>query len=80
MVSSRDGFALRLLNCLAGYIVASLDLAYEYVTLGKLKRAASIFKPVLEVVREHKASLDVSVRLLLRFAETLAILEDVPRR
>jgi len=79
-VSGRDGLALRFLTRLAGYIVASLDLAHEYVTLGKLKRAASIFKPALEVVREHTASLDVSVRLLLRFAETLAILEDVPRR
>ncbi|KDR77139.1 hypothetical protein GALMADRAFT_66375 [Galerina marginata CBS 339.88] len=62
-----------------GYVLASLDLAHEYVTLGKLKRAASIFNPALEVVRSGQASDEVAVRFLLRFAESLAAVEDVPK-
>ncbi|CAA7261156.1 unnamed protein product [Cyclocybe aegerita] len=62
-----------------GYITASIELAHEYVTLGKLKRAASIFNQALEVVRSGQASPDVSVRFLLRFAESLALVDDVPK-
>jgi len=68
-----------LLN-LPEYIISSLDLAHEYVTLGKLKRAASIFNLALEVVRNHEAPPDISVRFLLRFSESLAIFEDIPAR
>lgn len=63
-----------------GYILASLDLAHEYVTLGKLRRAVSIFSPAHDIVRSRQASREVSVRFLLRFGESLAIFEDIPKR
>ncbi|KAF8958159.1 peptidase family C50-domain-containing protein [Flammula alnicola] len=62
-----------------GYVTASLDLAHEYATLGKLKRATVIFTQALEIVRSGQASLDVAVKFLLRFSETLALVEDVPK-
>ncbi|KAJ3487975.1 hypothetical protein NLJ89_g11660 [Agrocybe chaxingu] len=62
-----------------GYVTASIELAHEYVTLGKPKRAASIFNQALEVVRSEQASPDVSVRFLLRFAESLALIDDVSK-
>lgn len=65
---------------ISGYILASLDLALQYVTLGKLRRAVSIFNPALDTVRSGQASQEVSVRFLLRFAESLAIYEDIPKR
>jgi separase len=63
-----------------GYVNASLELAHEYVTLGKLKRAITIFNQALEIVRGGGVSDDVAVRFLLRFAESLAVLEDVSKR
>ncbi|KAF8878488.1 peptidase family C50-domain-containing protein [Gymnopilus junonius] len=62
-----------------GYILASLDLAHQYVALGKLKRATSIFNPALEMVRSGQASGDIAVQFLLRFSESLAVIEDVPK-
>ena len=48
--------------------------------LGKMKRAAMIFNLALEVVRSGQASPEVSSAFLLRFAESLALIEDVSRR
>ncbi|EDR03598.1 uncharacterized protein LACBIDRAFT_307095 [Laccaria bicolor S238N-H82] len=62
-----------------GYISASIDLAHEYVKIGKMKRAAMIFNLALEVVRNGQASPEVSSAFLLRFAESLALIEDVSR-
>jgi len=67
-------------NHCIGYVLASLDLAHEYVVLGKLKRASSIFYPALDIVRTGQASDDVSVRFLLRFSEAMSIMDDVPKR
>jgi len=63
-----------------GYVIASLELAHEYVTLGKMKRAITIFNQALEIVRRGEVSDEVAVRFLLRFAESLAVVEDVPKR
>jgi len=57
-----------------------LELAHEYVTLGKMKRAITIFNQALEIVRQGEVSDEVRVRFLLRFAESLAVAEDVPSR
>lgn len=65
---------------IVGYVIASLDLAHEYASLGKLRRAASIFNQALDIVRSGQTSGDVAVRFLLRFAESLALIEDVPKR
>ncbi|KAF9479762.1 cysteine peptidase C50 [Pholiota conissans] len=61
------------------FVIASLDLAHEYATLGRLKRATSIFTQALEIVRSRQTSEEIGVRFLLRFAESLALLEDVPK-
>ncbi|KAF9528394.1 peptidase family C50-domain-containing protein [Crepidotus variabilis] len=63
-----------------GYILTCVDLAHGYVSLGKVKRAAAIFKPALEIVQNGQASEEASVRLLLRFSEHLAAVEEIPKR
>lgn len=62
------------------FIVASLELAYEYAKLGKLRRATSIFTTALDIVRSGETSPEVAAFFLLRFAETLALMNDVPKR
>lgn len=57
-----------------------MDLAHEYAVLGKTKRATSIFAQALNVVRSGKASDEACASFFLRFAESLAIAEDVTRR
>ena len=63
-----------------GYVATSIDLAHEYVALGKMRRASSIFNQALEVVRDKHASPEVAVRFLLRYSESLAMIEEVPKR
>lgn len=63
-----------------GYISASLDLAHEYMRIGKTRRTTSIFNQALDAVRGGKVSDEISALFLLRFAESLALLENVPRR
>lgn len=60
--------------------MASIDLAHEYVALGKMRRASSIFNQALEVVRGRHASPEVAVRFLLRYSESLAMVEEVSKR
>ena len=63
-----------------GYISASIDLAHEYVKLGKLRRASAVFNHALNAVRSGQVSDDVCSLFLLRYAEALAVLEDIPQR
>ena len=63
-----------------GYVSASIDLAHEYVKLGKLRRASAVFNHALNSVRSGQVSDDVCSLFLLRYAEALAVLEDVPQR
>ncbi|KAH6918185.1 cysteine peptidase C50 [Coprinopsis sp. MPI-PUGE-AT-0042] len=55
------------------FIICSLELAYDYAQLGKLKKATSIFGTALDVVRSGETSPEVSAFYLLRFAEALAL-------
>lgn len=58
--------------------MASIHLGHEYVALGKMRRASSIFKQALEVVRGRHASPEVAVRFLLHYyydSESLAMVE-----
>ncbi|KAJ2933762.1 hypothetical protein H1R20_g3330, partial [Candolleomyces eurysporus] len=59
------------------FIGSSLELAYEYAKLGKLKRAASVFNTALDIVRNMETSPEVGAFFLLRFAETLALVNNV---
>jgi len=45
-----------------------------------MKRAITIFNQALEIVRRGEVSDEVAVRFLLRFAGSLAVVEDVPKR
>ena len=45
-----------------------------------MRRASSIFNQALEVVRGRHASPEVAVRFLLRYSESLAMVEEVPKR
>lgn len=62
------------------FIIASLELAYEYAKLGRLKRATAVFSTALDIVRSGETSPEIGAFFLLRFAETLALMNDVPRR
>ncbi|TFK18247.1 hypothetical protein FA15DRAFT_760707 [Coprinopsis marcescibilis] len=61
------------------FFLCSLELAYEYVQLGKLKRATSIFGLALDVVRAGETSPEISSFYLLRFAEAFALNNDVAK-
>ncbi|TFK73377.1 hypothetical protein BDN72DRAFT_956580 [Pluteus cervinus] len=60
-----------------GYVLASISLAEEYAKLGKIRRATNIFNGVLEVVKVGKLSDEVGTVFYLKFAEALAIAEDI---
>jgi propanediol dehydratase small subunit len=62
------------------YVLASIDLAHEYVKLSKTKRATSIFNQTLNSVKTGQISDEAVALFYLRFAESLAIAEDVARR
>ncbi|KDQ52064.1 hypothetical protein JAAARDRAFT_40451 [Jaapia argillacea MUCL 33604] len=59
------------------YIKSSVDLAHEYVKLGKNERAGKIFTQALEVARGPQSSEEVRVLFYLRFAESLAVIDNV---
>ncbi len=48
--------------------------------IGKTRRGMSIFNQALDSVRGGHVSDDISATFLLKFAESLAIIENVPRR
>ncbi|KAF9445711.1 hypothetical protein P691DRAFT_734529 [Macrolepiota fuliginosa MF-IS2] len=62
-----------------GYISASLDLAHEYMKIGKTRRATSIFNQALESVSAGHVSDEIGAIFLLRFAESLALIDNIPR-
>ncbi|KAG6920238.1 hypothetical protein DXG01_005007 [Tephrocybe rancida] len=62
-----------------GYIISSVDLAYEYVKLGKMRRATTIFVRIVENVNSGKASPEASAYFFLRYAESLVATENVSK-
>ncbi|KAK0203498.1 cysteine peptidase C50 [Desarmillaria ectypa] len=59
------------------YVWASTQLAHDYVSLGRMKRANKIFSQLSPTVQSGQVSFDVAITFLLRFAEFRAILDDV---
>ncbi|KAG7448865.1 uncharacterized protein BT62DRAFT_946578 [Guyanagaster necrorhizus] len=59
------------------YVWASAQLAHDYVSLGKMKRANKIFNQLSPTVHAGQVSFDVAITFLLRFAEARATLDDV---
>ncbi|KZT24871.1 hypothetical protein NEOLEDRAFT_1134566 [Neolentinus lepideus HHB14362 ss-1] len=62
-----------------GYVKACVDLAHEYVGLGKIERASKIYGQALTVVRSQQASEEAAILFLLRYAESLAITDSILR-
>ncbi|SJK98717.1 uncharacterized protein ARMOST_01986 [Armillaria ostoyae] len=59
------------------YVWASAQLAHDYVSLGKMKRANKIFNQLSPTVHAGQVSFDVAITFLLRFAESRAMLDDI---
>ncbi|KAL4259196.1 separase [Pleurotus pulmonarius] len=58
------------------YVSASTELAVEYVNLGKMKKAATIHRQVLNVVQTGRVSAVSRAKFLLRYAQALALCEN----
>ncbi|KAJ7709735.1 peptidase family C50-domain-containing protein [Mycena rosella] len=61
------------------HVSASVELALEYMKLGKIKRATFLFTHTLNAVKSGNISEDVCVMFYLRHAESLALAEDASR-
>ncbi|KAK0494593.1 cysteine peptidase C50 [Armillaria luteobubalina] len=59
------------------YVWASAQLAHDYVSLGKMKRANKIFNQLSSTVQAGQVSFDVAITFFLRFAESRAVLDDI---
>lgn len=73
-------FRYYLMEFYSAYVLASIDLAHEYVKLSKMKRATSIFNQTLNSVKTGQVSDEAVALFYLRFAESSTIAEDVARR
>ncbi|KAF8212071.1 peptidase family C50-domain-containing protein [Mycena galopus ATCC 62051] len=61
------------------YISVCIELALEYMKLGKVTRATALFNYTLNAVKSGKVSDDVCVMFYLRHAESLALSEDISK-
>jgi len=63
-------------------VKASVELAHEYIKLGKTERAATVFGRALAFGRNpaHKLSDEIRIMFLLRYAESLAIVSNTEKR
>ena len=58
----------------------SVDLAHEYVKLGKTKKGAAIYKNTLNLAKGLPLSEETRVLFLLRYSESLAVTGDILKR
>lgn len=58
-------------------MLTSIELAQEYGKAGKTRRATKILGQVMEVVKSGKMNEEVGALFYLRFAETMALAEDI---
>lgn len=59
---------------------ASVELAHEYVKLGRLRTASTIYQQALSTVQAGGVSEEVRIIALLRAAESLAMTDDIAAR
>ena len=64
----------------AAYSVICVDLAHEYVKLGKSKRAGALFSKCANVLKAGEVLDEVRLLYLLGHAEVLALGDNVPAR
>ncbi|KAF8986511.1 peptidase family C50-domain-containing protein [Cyathus striatus] len=60
-----------------GYVMASIDLAHDYVQLGKTKAARIIFNQTLAAIQSGQCSDEVCTTFFLRFSEAMVAAEDI---
>ena len=58
----------------------SIDLAHEYVKLGKMAKASTIYGQTLAVVRNNEPTAEIRTLFLLHYSESLALMNNVLRR
>jgi separase len=66
--------------CNQEFVQLSIQLAHEYVKLGKLSEAGCVYKRSLSPTRTQTISNETRVVLLLRHAESLTKIGDVDQR
>ncbi|KAJ7632765.1 cysteine peptidase C50 [Roridomyces roridus] len=66
-------------SSLDGYVNSSVELALEYIKLGKIKPATVLFNRTLSTVSEGEVADEVRVMYYLGFAELLALSDDAVR-
>ncbi|OBZ78082.1 hypothetical protein A0H81_02757 [Grifola frondosa] len=59
------------------YVLSTIEVAHEYVNLGRAEKAASIYNQVLNVVRSGAITQEIVVMFLLRYAESLAAVGEI---
>ena len=62
------------------FVQLSVQLAHEYVKLGKLREASDVYKRSLSPLQIRTVSSDTRVVLLLRHAESLTKIGDIGQR
>lgn len=62
------------------YVVLSIELAQEYVNLGKLGKAANIYHSLTTLAQKVVLPAETRVLLSLRFAESQAVAGNVLKR
>lgn len=62
------------------FIQLSVQLAHEYVKLGKLREAGCVYKRSMSPMQIQTVSSDTRVVLLLRHAESLTRIGDIDQR
>lgn len=58
------------------HISVSVQLASEYVRLGRLRRATKLFHQISPIIKQGQTSLDTGVAFFLRFAEASYMSEE----
>jgi separase len=71
---------LLMLLCDIDYVQISIDLAHEYVKLGRMERASLVYGQTISTARNSQISEETRVFLFLRFAESSAIIGNVLQR
>jgi separase len=61
-------------------VVLSIELAQEYVNLGKLEKAGNIYNNTVNLAKKVSLSEEIRVLLLLRYSESQAASGNVLKR
>jgi separase len=80
MIASLQSIFSRIPNLDIDYVRISVDLAHEYVKLGRLGKASLLYSQTLSTAKNSRVSEQTRVFFFLRFAESSAIVGNVLQR